>query len=324
MATNAPRSLQVFDPVLTGIARSYRPTGLIARQLLPTIPTAKLSAQYPVFTKEDWLRVPDNRVQDRAPAHEIDFTWSTETYLCEEYALKVGMTDLERDQAIDPLHFERSKTEFLTNAMELNHEIRVAALLRKVANGGSLNLGTTLVGAGQWDNAAQAATPTIEKDIRSGVLAVHDATAGNAIPNLMVIPFKVAYVMALDPAIRSLLRYDAAGKARDFIELGNRVLPSVIHGMQVKIVQGPMTDSSNPGGTSTVTEIWGKSVRLLYINPSAGWGIPAVAYNIVHTPKRVTRWRQTDPDIEYVREMERYDLKAVAPDAGYEIDAAIA
>ena len=42
-----------------------------------------------------------------------------------------------------------------------------------------------------------------------------------------------------------------------------------------------------------------------------------------HTAKRVTRWSQVDPDIEYAREQERYDLKVVAPDCGYTIASAI-
>jgi hypothetical protein len=314
MASNRPRSLQIYDPILSQLAKAYRPQGLIARQLLPTIPVSKLSGQYPVFPRSWFFRVQtDNRVTDRTPAKEVDFEWSLDTFLCDEYALKISITDLERDQADAAIHLEQGKTELLTSQMELAHEVRVAALLNTVDAGGGIDNTMQATPGVNWDQD----TATIEANIKTGVIAMYRAIGRT--PTTIVIPFEVAYAMALQEDIRGLLRYDAAGKAQNFIELGNRVLPSVIHGMQVIIPQGGQVDTSNEGGAEAITEIWGDDVRLLYINPSAKWGDPSVAYEMRHTPKRVTRWRETDPDIEYVREMERYDLKVVAEFGGYVI-----
>lgn len=312
MAINRPRSLQVYDPVLSNLAKAYRPDGLIARQLLPTIPVSTLSGQYPIFTKSFWFRVQtDNRVTDRTPAKEVDFEWSTDTYLCDEYALKVSITDLERLQALDALHLESGKTDLLTMQMELAHEVRVAALLDTVASGGGLDNSMTATPSINWDQD----TATIEADIKLGNITMYRKIG--RVPNVIVIPYEVAYAMAVQEDIRQLLRYDASGSAKNFIELGNRVLPSVIHGMQVIIPMGAQVDSANEGGSESISEIWGDDVRLLYINPSAKWGDPSVAYELRHTPKKVTRWRETDPDIEYIRESERYDLKVVAEYGGY-------
>lgn len=313
MPANRPAPLQVYDPVLTNVARRYKSKGFIARRLVPTIPVATLSGQYPVFTKGYWFRDDeDNQVNDRAPAPEIDFEWSTETYLCKEYAFKVSITDLERQQALQQLRLEQNKAEFLTHHMELRHEVRVANMLRRTTNGGQLNNGAAP--STNWDQA----TATIETDIKTGVTTVYDETG--EVPNVIVIPFKVAYEMALQEDVRAILRYDAAGQDRNFIELGNRVLPSVIHGMQVIIPQGAQRDAAKEGGTESISEIWGDDVRLLYVNSGAGWGVPTVAYELRHTAKKVTRWSQTDPDIDYIREMERYALKVVAPDAAYVIE----
>lgn len=310
-ATTAARALQVFDPLLTGLARRYKSKGFIARKLLPSIPVNTLSGQYPVFTKEYWFtNEVDNLVQDRSPAKEVDFEWSTELYLAREYALKVSITELEEMQAVPQLRLRQNKTEFLTHRMELAHEVRVANLLRKTTNSGGLNLGATP--STNWDTST-----AIESDIQTGQVAVYDAIGQRC--NAMVIPWKVAYALALNATFRTQLRYDAAGKPRNFIELGDQVLPQVIHGMQVIIPDGPQVTSGQEGGSGTTSEIWGDHVRLLHINPSASWGEPSVAYVLTHTAKRVTRWNQIDPDIEYVREMERYDLRVVAPDAGYEL-----
>lgn len=315
MAPNRPRALQVYDPILSGVARRYRPDGFIARQLAPSIPVSKLSGQYPIFTKRFWFsNDTDNKVVDRAPAKEVDFEWSTEQYLAEEYALKVGWTDLEREQADPSLKFEMAKAELLTLKMELAHEIRVAAILRKTTNSGSLNLGATP--SINWD----VDTAVIEADIKAGVIAIYDATG--QVPNVMVIPYKVAYAMALQEDIRAILRADTNGRGVEYLTLGSRIIPAVIHGMRVVIPQGAQVDGANEGAASdSITEIWGDHVRLLKVDPSAAWGQPSVLYDLRHTPKRVTRFQTVDPDVNYIREMERYDLKVVAPDCGYELTA---
>lgn len=316
MATNRPRGLQIYDPVLTNIARRYKPGGFIGRTVIPTVPVKLLSSQYPIFTKAYWFQkaVIDNRVVDRAPAQEVDFEWSTDTYLAEEYALKVSKTDLELAQADSSLKLDKLKTEFLTHQMELAHEVRVAALLRKSTNGGGLNLGAAP--SINWDQD----TATIEADIKTGVIAIYDLTG--LVPNRIVIPYKVAYAMAVQEDIRAILRSDATGKGVDYLTLGSRVLPTVIHGMQVTIPMGGQLDANGEGAaTESISEIWGDHVRLLYVNEGAEWGIPTCAYQLAHTKKKVTRFSTTDPDVDYVREMERYDLKVVAPDAGYELSA---
>lgn len=318
MASNRPRSLQVYDPVLTNFARRYKSGGFIADSLLASHPVKTLSAQYPVFTKRFWFaQLTDNEVTDRAPANEVDFEWSTESYLCREYALKASITDLERDQALDALRLEKGKTELVTHQMKLAHEVRVAAKLRKTTNGGDLNLGATP--SVNWDQD----TATIEADIKTGVIAVYDA-CGGLVPNVIVIPWKVAYAMALQEDIRAILRSDATGQGVPYLKLGDRILPAVIHGMRVVIPMGAQVDGAREGNpTDSVSEIWADHVRLLYVNESAEWGIPSVAYKFDHTKKKVTRWSTVDPDVDYVREMERYDVKVVAPDAGYELTAVL-
>lgn len=314
MANNSPRSLQIFDPVLTNLARQYKPSGFIADSILPSLSTTTLSAQYPIFTKEFFFQNDvDNRAVDRTPAKEIDFEWSLDTYLCEEYQLKVGWTDLEAQQANGALRLQQNKTDLLSLRMILAHEVRVANLLRKTTNGGGLNLGATP--STNWDQD----TATIELDIKTGVLAMYDATG--LLPNVIVIPYKVAYAMALQEDIRAILRADTTGQGVSYLTLGSRILPAVIHGMRVVIPQGPQVDSGRGGTAGTISEIWGDHVRLLYTDSSTPYGTPAVAYKIQHTNRRVTRWRTTDPDVNYIRQYECYDLKVVAPDCGYELTA---
>jgi hypothetical protein len=45
--------------------------------------------------------------------------------------------------------------------------------------------------------------------------------------------------------------------------------------------------------------------------------MPSVVYKFAHTNTFTTRWRENDPDVEYVRQFERLSEQVVAPEAGY-------
>src|SRR5690606_29040535 len=144
---------------------------------------------YPVFDKAYWFADNvDNKKSDRSPSKEIDFGFDTETFACEEYAVKLSITDRERQQADDSLRLETSKTQLLATRHELARERRVAALLKKTSNGGGLTHGAAP--SVNWDQA----TATIETDIKTAVTTIYDATG--LAPNTIVIPYKVAYEMA--------------------------------------------------------------------------------------------------------------------------------
>lgn len=320
MATNNPRALQVYDPVLSNLARNYRPDGLIARDLLPSIPTKTLSAQYPTFPKAYWFQLlADNKVANRTAAKEVDFTWSMENYLCEEYALKASIDELQKLQAIPQLKLEAQKARHLANQMELSYEIRVAETLMPAGTQGNLEIGqltaaNTHTPATAWDNSGNP-----EVDLKQASIATYRLTGRR--PNVVIIPFEVAYALAVNATFRALIKYDATGKPINAIEVGDKVLPSTIHGMRVIIPEGAQFIAGNEAAadSAALTEIWGKHVRCLWVNPKSEWGDPTVAYRVEHTPKRVTKWSTVDPDVDYVREQERFDIITPAPDLGYVI-----
>lgn len=315
MARNRASALQIIDPILTGLARSYRAHGFIGPELVPAIPVSTLSGQYPVFTKDHWFaQEVDVLVKDRAPAKEVDFEWSTETYLAEEYALKVSITDLERLQAQAALRLEQSKVEFLALRMALAREVRIANLLQDpvVLSSGGLKSGNSAAPSAKWDTSS--ATP--EDDIRAAVLAIYGDTG--LLPNTIVIPYPVAYNLATRSGtntFRGKILYTTDVEA---IRVGPGILPSEIHGLRVVIPRGPQVKSGREGTDgATYSEIWGKHVRILYVDGAPNWGTPSVAYRFQHTEQFASRWRETDPDVDYVRLWERVDEKVCAPELGY-------
>ncbi|HMJ01573.1 MAG TPA: hypothetical protein VK506_01455, partial [Conexibacter sp.] len=224
MSINRARALQVIDPFLSNVARRYKSSGFVADRLLPSIRVTKLSGQYPVFDKQFWFaNDTDNKSSDRAPAKELDYNWSLENFLCEEFAFKVSLTDLEKSQVESELHLRQSKAEFLAHRMNLAREVRVAAMLNIVSNGGQLDNAMDATPSTNWDQA----TATIEGDIKERVLAIYDSIGMP--PNTLVLPYKVAYAMAVQEDIRAILEYQITGEGLKPLQLGSRMLPAQIH-----------------------------------------------------------------------------------------------
>jgi hypothetical protein len=306
--TRNARDLQVVDAVLTNVARAYKPHGFIYDTVFPSIPVTLDSGLYPIFDGffDDDV---DNKVQDRAETPEIDFTWSTDTYLCEDYRLKASITAKEERNAHSALKLRQNKLDAVLMRMAIRRERRAATLLRKTdVTGGALNLGATP--STNWDQDAA----TIEADVATGKLAVYNATG--MVPNTIVIPYAVAVAMSYQQDIRDILKYTVNGQ--DIIRLGEAVLPATIWGLRVIIPMGAMRNTANEGAAKSLTDIWGDHVRILYVAESGGgWGIPSVAYSFKAQPEVVDRWRSNDPPVEYVRAWECLDEKVCAPDAGY-------
>lgn len=327
-STRNPAGLQVIDPVLSNLALNYRSGDYIYDRIVTFMDVAKNSGQYPVWSQADFMRSGDvdPAVADRAPTPEIDVTYSLSSYTLQNYRLKVSFTNEERDQALDPLRFEFAKVTALADRMKLERERRLAAKLRKTTNGGSLTLGADA--SNNWNVDAA----TIEADIQTGVLAVRDATGQSV--DTIVMDYKVAYAVALQQDIRDIMKYTVNGA--DIIRLGDKILPSQLHGLNV-VVAGKknVRNTAAEGATASYSPIWGDSVRLIKVGASNSWGEPSTVYSLRGTVNGerpsggepdytlVDRWSTPDPAINYVRLWEKVEEKVVAPDVAYEIGAVL-
>lgn len=324
----ASRELQIIDPVLTEIARQFKPTGHVYDVVAPHIPVSTISAQYPVFDERYFFsNEVNNLLVDRGETPEIDLVWSTESFLCQDYGLKVSITPRERAQATNPqdaLHLETSKVTQLVTRMRTAREVRLAAALKKTTNGGQLTLGAAAT-------TAFATSTAIEADWKAAKLAVYNATG--LVPNVAIVPYVKAYDMATNSTLRSIFQYFVNSDA--YIKLGpgpdgeDLMLPRVFHGTKLIIPKGALVQSGSPEATKSLSEVWGSSVRFLYVDPNAGWGVPSTCYSFWHAPITIEgaggngpvidRWHENDPVKDLIRQTECVSEKVCAPDLGYEL-----
>ncbi|HEY0391043.1 MAG TPA: hypothetical protein VGC63_04975 [Solirubrobacterales bacterium] len=323
-----PQGLQVIDPILTNLAIAYMPQGFIYDQLVPKIDVKKNAGQYPVWSLDDLLRDDvESKVDARAETPEIDLSFTMESYLLQNYRLKVSITPEDREQAADELKLETRKTKFLLGRMLLRRERRLAVLLRKTTNGGAITLGGGVTK--KWGEKEA----TIELDIKGARKAVYDFTGQHV--DSMLINWDVAYAMALDPAIREIIKYTVPGEL--IISKGEAILPKVLHGLNVVIADGTKFNTARKGAARSLSNIWSDNVILFkrgedneLEEPSTLKGLygQVAATNEGRTSRSqstggghfaIDKWATADPPVDYIRAWEKVQEKLTAPDVAYEI-----
>ena len=312
-----PRDLQIVDPVLTNVARQYRPDGFIAREVAPRLPVETDSGKYPVYSKESFFGDDSDsgnvtKVSDRATTPEISFDWSTDSYYCEDFRLKYSITRKERRQANAALKLEQSKLSGLLDRMAIRREVRTAAMLRQTGDGGQLT-GGSATPSNNWNVDAA----TIETDVATGALAVRGLIG--RMSNTMVLDLAVAVAISSQQDIREIVKYTVPGE-RILAAGGTATLPPLLFGHRPVIAEA-MRNTAKKGATVSLSTVWSDEVRLLYVPPNPGWGVPGVAYSFECMGEEVDRWQENDPPVDFVRAWEDVDEKVTAPEAGYSIKA---
>lgn len=348
----APDSLQIIDPVLTNIAVKFEPHGFVYPRLVNAFPVEKNIGQYPVFEKGDFFASGDGRpIADDASTPLIDFRYSEQFYHCRNYRKRVRITREEYQQAHPALHLEQSKIMGLLGVFAGEREKRVAEKLLYTGNGGQLaNRVKLSEAANKWDEgttAAKGEKVTIQKNVQEAKKTVYAKTG--YWPNTIVLTKLVAEAMSIDFTLKDQLKYTLGMRQ---IEEGADILPSTLFGLNVVMIDGAMTNTAGPNASEpNLEEIWGKSVRVLYIDPSPAWGKPTVMYGfrgpvtegfsystpavaegggVTQTepnPQQqytvVDRWAEPDPPANNIRVWERVDERVVAAELGCEIEGVI-
>jgi hypothetical protein len=289
------------DSVLSGVSIKYTNDELIADQVLPVVPVKKESDLYYIYTR-NW-KLPQSKRAAGADANEVEWNLSTSTYTTEEYALKDLIPDRVRSNADNPLDMDVDTTENLTELVQLGREKRVADIVFGAANYGAQT--SALAGANQWDDYA-GSDPI--GDVRDAKAIVH--AASGKMPNTMVIGYQ-AYLKLLDhPDILERIKYTQRG-------LITADLLASLFEVDKILVGKALYDTTQEGVAESLSYIWGKSVALIYSQPSPGLKKVSFGYQFQSRGFRTKKWREEGRDGDFVETGEIRDEKLVAAATGY-------
>jgi hypothetical protein len=141
----------------------------VADMVAPVLKVAKESDKYYVWDASNGFRLPSARRADGSAANQVEMTLSENAYSAEEFALKVKITDRQKNNADSVLRLKQSKTGFLKDLIQLEREKRVATLLTTQGNYATGHY-DTLSGANRWNDPSFSGS--IEETIDTGKEAV--------------------------------------------------------------------------------------------------------------------------------------------------------
>lgn len=257
-----------IDRALTNLSVAYRNPDFVADMVAPILPVDKRSDKWFVYAPESFLRgsaVDANGLalsirRPTAEAAEVDYTLSTSSFYCEEYA-QSHLVPYENVQAADqPLQPFIDATEMLTDRVMLDNEIAVATAAMKAGNYGSSHKVTLTTGGSGTSWASYTSTSslpfsnfsTAKNAVRADIMRV---------PNKMLLNYQVAEVLSGHPAYTDRFKYTSSE-----IATKSGLVP-VVRGME--IVEGAAIKATNAeGATFSSGDVWvdsgGNAAALIY------------------------------------------------------------
>lgn len=306
-----------IDAPLSNYLSMFRFTAGIADIISPVVPVKRRTDRFYQWDQASLLRTGDDSRRARATKPRIiEPSQSDSSYIASEYELATYIEDGDYANTDSVLRLETAKTLFVADTIRAQRELRVALQYAATTDGGLVPAGSvnTLAGANQWDNAGFTAA-NLERDVLVGREAVRAATGFDA--NYIVIPKAVAKTIALNSDIKTMLSYKMGDQwIQQGAVLGGGAptgndgygarpyLPATLFGLQV-LEPGMIANTAKEGAAASYSDVWGKHVRIMYVNPSMpDMAVPSAGYTFRSTEYgtsgwNVRRWREEGPRVNY-------------------------
>jgi len=316
------------DGPLTSISIAFMQdqSNFIADRAFPRLGVSKQSDSYFTYDRGYFNRA---EMKKRAPGTEsagANYSISTDTYLCDVWALHRDIADQVRANADSPISLDRESTEFLTLQNLLRKEKEWATEYFVTGKWTTEVAGVSgAPGASQFQQWDQAASTPIE-DVRAAVTTMQKSTGFR--PNKMVLGREVYDSLLDHPDIVGRLdRGQTSGPAmvlRDSL--------AALFEMEEILVMDAIENTAVEGATNVHAFIGGKNALLLYTPRTPGLMVPSAGYTFTWTGllgggalgTRISRMRAELLKSDRLEIESAFDQKLVSADLGYMFLGAVA
>jgi len=319
-----------IDPVLSTFSVSLpMQQQYYGIRLMPETPVRTQSGNYRIYDRSDWLITEDRR-EPGTVAHEVvGFKWSTDYFNTREHSLQVPIFDEERQQlyslggladpvfgGVQVLDPEQNAVDKIVRSIFINHENKVATLLRNTANYPANNT-VTLSGASQWDQYTGGTYPYVTSDPITNILTamrqVYSATF--RWPNTLAIPTQGLSFLENHPRIIDRFKYFSLTQPGAF---------QAITGFegQVVLLDSMYNSANNLDASINLQWFWGKDVWIGIVDPALTMNTQTFGKTFAQiypdgSTRPTERWREESRKADIVRTNFKYDLKITSAGAGY-------
>lgn len=303
-----------LDTPLTNIAiKAFQGAeDFIGLRVLPPVPVAKESDKYYTIDLGAWLGIPNTRRSRKSAPNRVEWKISSDAYFCDNYALagENALEDLANADAA--LRLRDNTTQFVTEALLRDLEVRVANLVTSISNLGS---GVVLSGANLWSNYTSS-DPVA--DVTTGHAFIRQRTGLSA--NTLVLDMDTLQIVRRHPLLLDMYKYTQGGM------LDEATLKSVFQVENLFIGKG-IKNNAIEGQANSITNIWGNNAILARVVPGVSLQTATFGLAFQWTPEglpgpmAVERYEDADrgKKVEVVAAGYWQDEKVVARDLAYAI-----
>lgn len=238
-----------ITPELTAVAIMYRNRDLIADQVMPRVPVGAQAFEYTKYSNAANFTIPSTKVGRKSKPNQVEWTSSREAAATQDHALDVPVPGADEANAPNGLNLRAAGAQLATNLIELDREVRVAALVFGAANYAAGNQ-VTLSGTSQWSDFANSDPLGDLRGAMSGMLMR---------PNILVLGQTVADVLTVHPQFVKAIQ----GNGTDVGIVPLASIASLL-GLQAIYVGQGFVNTAKPGQAPTFQRVWGNHAALIY------------------------------------------------------------
>lgn len=303
-----------LNETLTKVGLKYvqDPASFVAGNIFPQCPVNKLSATFPTYDKEYWMK---NEAEVRVPGTESKggtHARGTDSYTCVDVSFHedVPFENIENDPT--PLNPERAATRRVILKIALYDEITFASSFMATSQWGTDE--TPTVGWGTPDTAIPL------NDIQTGKDYVKQYTGFD--PNTLLLSRTAFSALKFCEQITDRLKYTSSAN------ITTDILARLFEVDRV-VVCNTVYDSAKYGATASQEFVMGDVALLFYAPSGPSLEDPSAGYNFTWTGYGmegfgVRRFWRDEPMAWRVEAHHYHDMKKVASDLGYFFDGPVA
>lgn len=307
------------DAILTNFSLAYQNRDYIADSLFPIVRVGKQSDKYFTYPKAQWFR---DVAQLRAPATESvgsGYTLSTDSYFCDNYAFHYDIPDEVRANADNPINPDREGVNYVTDRLALKRE---RLWVSQFFTTGIWTGATDAVGGTDFTLWSTYGTSDPMVDIETRMNTMRTATGKR--PNTLVMGAAVWSSLKNHPDFIDRIKYTQKGMVT------KELFSSLIDIPNIHVGEAIVDTSVEGASSSTFSDIWGKHVLLMYVEPNAG--IMSATAGLIYVWDRfgggalqyMRRLRLDKTMSDRIEGQSYFDMKLVASDLGAFLSGAVA
>ena len=258
-----------YDAYLSNLAVETFNTNqdYIGGSIFPVVPVAKMSDRYHVIETEDFLRELEHRRAPRTAANAVDWKYSSDAYICENYALqhKIALEDISNHD--EQLRLRETGVRLLSSLLGLGEEIRIASTVTSASNNGGSFSATGVNSVQKWS----VATADIIGQVNTAHANIRAKTG--LVANTMVVDWDTWTNLKRNVGILSLYNSSNNGLLNDQQIRDTLRVENIYVGKAVKNVSA----AGQP--VASMTNVWGHNCWLGYVNPTVT-GLRVLTYGL--------------------------------------------